>query len=33
VRTDGYDLLSLGRDGQPDGEDEDADVKSWENRR
>jgi general secretion pathway protein G len=28
-----YDLLSLGRDGQPDGEGEDADIKSWEARR
>lgn len=26
-----YDLLSLGLDGQPGGEDENADVKSWEN--
>ncbi len=26
-----YDLLSLGADGQPGGEDDDADVKSWEN--
>jgi general secretion pathway protein G len=25
-----YDLLTLGRDGQPGGEDEDADVTSWE---
>jgi general secretion pathway protein G len=29
----GYDLLSLGRDGQPEGEGEDADIKSWETRR
>jgi len=29
----GYDLLSLGRDGQPEGDDEDADIKSWEARR
>jgi general secretion pathway protein G len=29
----GYDLLSLGRDGQPEGEGEDADIKSWEARR
>jgi general secretion pathway protein G len=26
----GYDLLSLGADGKPGGEGEDADVKSWE---
>lgn len=25
-----YDLVTLGRDGQPGGEDEDSDVKSWE---
>jgi general secretion pathway protein G len=25
-----YDLFTLGRDGQPGGEDEDADIKSWE---
>jgi general secretion pathway protein G len=25
-----YDLYTLGRDGQPGGEDEDADIKSWE---
>lgn len=25
-----YDLLTLGRDGQPGGEDEDADITSWE---
>ena len=25
----GYDLLTLGRDGQPGGTDEDADVTSW----
>jgi general secretion pathway protein G len=25
-----YDLLTLGRDGQPGGEDEDADLTSWE---
>lgn len=30
VNPSGYDLLTLGRDGQPGGEDEDADVKSWE---
>jgi general secretion pathway protein G len=29
----GYDLLSLGRDGQPGGEGEDADVVSWESGR
>jgi len=28
-----YDLLTLGRDGQPGGTDEDADVTSWEARR
>ena len=28
-----YDLLSLGKDGQLDGEGEDADIKSWEARR
>ncbi|HEX9611945.1 MAG TPA: type II secretion system major pseudopilin GspG [Gemmatimonadales bacterium] len=27
---DGYDLLTLGRDGQQGGEGEDADVTSWE---
>jgi general secretion pathway protein G len=26
----GYDLLTLGRDGQPGGSDEDADITSWE---
>lgn len=26
-----YDLSSLGKDGQPGGEDEDEDVNSWEN--
>ena len=26
----GFDLLTLGRDGQPGGEDEDADVTSWQ---
>ncbi len=25
----GYDLFTLGRDGQPGGEDEDADITSW----
>jgi general secretion pathway protein G len=29
VNADSYDLLSLGRDGQPGGEGEDADVTSW----
>ncbi len=27
---EGYDLLSLGRDGEPGGTDEDADVTSWQ---
>lgn len=26
----GFDLLTLGRDGQPGGEDEDADITSWQ---
>jgi len=26
----GYDLSTLGRDGQPGGEDEDADIASWQ---
>jgi len=30
VNAEGYDLLSLGRDGQPGGSGEDADVTSWE---
>ena len=30
VNADSYDLLSLGRDGQPGGTGEDADVTSWE---
>jgi general secretion pathway protein G len=30
VNTESYDLLSLGRDGQPGGSGEDADVTSWE---
>lgn len=30
VNTTTYDLLTLGRDGQPGGEDEDADVTSWQ---
>ena len=29
VNPDSYDLLSLGRDGQPGGSGEDADVTSW----
>jgi general secretion pathway protein G len=29
VNADSYDLLSLGRDGQPGGSGEDADVTSW----
>ena len=29
VNPDGYDLLSLGRDGQPGGSGEDADITSW----
>ena len=30
VNVESYDLLSLGRDGQPGGNGEDADVTSWE---
>src|SRR5881296_3979263 len=30
VNTQGYDLLSYGRDGQPGGSGEDADITSWE---
>lgn len=30
VSTESYDLQSLGRDGAPGGEGEDADIKSWE---
>jgi general secretion pathway protein G len=30
VNQDSYDLLSLGRDGQPGGTGEDADVTSWD---
>jgi len=30
VNPNSYDLLTLGRDGQPGGEGEDADIKSWE---
>ncbi len=33
VNSQGYDLLSLGRDGQPGGSDEDADITSWESTR
>ena len=29
INGESYDLLSLGRDGQPGGEGEDADVTSW----
>ncbi len=29
VNADSYDLLSLGRDGRPGGEGEDADITSW----
>jgi general secretion pathway protein G len=29
VNADAYDLLSLGRDGQPGGTGEDADITSW----
>ena len=29
VNREGYDLLTLGRDGLEGGEDEDADVLSW----
>jgi general secretion pathway protein G len=29
VNPEGYDLVSLGRDGRPGGEGEDADVTSW----
>ena len=32
VNRDSYDLLSLGRDGQPGGTGEDADVTSWESK-
>ena len=32
VNTESYDLLSLGRDGQPGGTGEDADVTSWDGR-
>ena len=30
VNTGSYDLLTLGQDGQPGGEDEDTDITSWE---
>jgi general secretion pathway protein G len=30
VNPTGYDLLSLGADGRPDGQGEDADIRSWE---
>ncbi len=30
VNTNGYDLVSLGADGEPGGEGEDADITSWE---
>ena len=30
VNPTSYDLFTLGRDGQPGGEDEDADITSWE---
>lgn len=30
VNPRGYDLLSLGADGEPGGEGEDADIRSWE---
>ena len=33
VNAQGYDLLSYGRDGQPGGNGEDADVTSWESGR
>lgn len=33
VNVESYDLVSLGRDGQPGGTGEDADVTSWEARR
>lgn len=29
INPDSYDLLSLGRDGEPGGEGEDSDVESW----
>jgi len=30
INTGSYDLLTLGRDGQPGGEDEDTDITSWQ---
>jgi len=33
VNQQGYDLLSYGRDGQPGGSGEDADITSWESNR
>ena len=33
VNSDSYDLMSLGRDGQPGGDGEDADVTSWSSER
>ena len=30
VNTQGYDLLTYGRDGQPGGTNEDADITAWE---
>ena len=30
INTESYDLLSLGRDGQPGGTGEDADITSWD---
>jgi general secretion pathway protein G len=30
ANPDSYDLVSLGRDGAPGGEGEDADIRSWE---
>ncbi len=33
VNAQGYDLLTYGRDGQPGGTGEDADITSWESAR
>ena len=33
VNPQGYDLLTTGRDGQPGGSGEDADITSWESGR
>lgn len=33
VNAQGYDLLTYGRDGQPGGSNEDADITSWESAR